>query len=128
VTAIECYFHADEMSPSEVLEQQLIGKFEMQFDLSGLCDAARLWRYSVSQRERDRADLRIEPGTEFPVSPATASFQDRPADEPDDRQQLPPGARRPWRDRRVTAAFLHRRAGPRRPVFGRCSLRYPRSP
>jgi len=62
VTAIECYFHADEMSPSEVLEQQLIGKFEVQSELRGLCDAARLWRYSVSQRERDRADSRIEPG------------------------------------------------------------------
>ena len=51
----------------------------MQFELCGLCHAARLWRYSVSQRERDRADLRIEPGTEFSVSPATASFQYRPA-------------------------------------------------
>jgi len=26
-------------------------------------NATRLWRYSVSQRERDHADLRIEPGT-----------------------------------------------------------------
>ena len=51
----------------------------MQFELRGLWEAARLWRYSVSQRERDRADLRIEPGTEFSVSSATASFEDRPA-------------------------------------------------
>jgi len=33
----------------------------------------------VSQRELDRVDLGIEPGTEFSVSPGTASFQDRPA-------------------------------------------------
>jgi len=45
------------------------GEFEVQFELRGLCDGARLWRYSVSQPERERADLRIEPGTEFAVSP-----------------------------------------------------------
>jgi hypothetical protein len=51
----------------------------VQFELRGLCDAVWLRRYSVSQRELDRADLRIEPGTEFSVSSATASFQDHPA-------------------------------------------------
>lgn len=52
-------------------------EFDATFDLRALAAAAHLFRYSVSQREKDRADLRIEPTAEFAFSPSSATFRER---------------------------------------------------
>ena len=52
---------------------------DVAFDFRGVSNAAQLWRYSVNQSQRDRADLRIEPEAGFPLSSSSASFKDRVA-------------------------------------------------
>ena len=51
----------------------------VSIELRGLTKNTRLHRYAVSEADRDRADLKIEPQAEFPLSPTSAAFRDRVA-------------------------------------------------
>ena len=51
--------------------------FDLAVDFRGLPGRRKLHRYSVSQSERDRADLKIEPQQTFSLAKNAATFQDR---------------------------------------------------
>ena len=52
-------------------------QWDLVFELDGLKQKTRLYRYAVSEEDRDRADLHIEPRKEFNLSPDAAKFTDR---------------------------------------------------
>jgi hypothetical protein len=52
-------------------------EWEAEFELCGIQNAKRLLRYRVSKKDRDRADLTIEPQAGFPLSKDGATFADR---------------------------------------------------
>jgi hypothetical protein len=51
--------------------------YDASFELRALTRETRLHRYAVSEEQRDRADVRIDPQAEFRLSPAKAAFKDR---------------------------------------------------
>jgi hypothetical protein len=52
-------------------------EFPLALDVRGLPRAVLLHRYSVTEKERDRADVKINPQTEFHVAPNAAVLKDR---------------------------------------------------
>ena len=51
--------------------------WEATFELRGLPKDAKLFRYSVGQKEKGRADVKVDPQAEFPLTPASATFKDQ---------------------------------------------------
>ena len=51
--------------------------FELTVTLSGLAKAAQFYRYRITDQDRDRADLKIEPQAEFPLTVAGAASRDQ---------------------------------------------------
>ncbi len=68
-------------SPKGNLTLAVLGDAPRQWDLAlevrGLKQPVRLYRYGVSEADRDRADLKIEPAGDFPLSADATTFTDR---------------------------------------------------
>jgi hypothetical protein len=52
-------------------------EFGLAVELGGLAADVRLYRYGLTEQDRDRADVKIAPQTEFPLSAAQAVLRDR---------------------------------------------------
>jgi hypothetical protein len=53
--------------------------YEATFEIRGLAKDGKLLRYRVGQKEKGRADVKVEPQAEFPLAAASATFKDQVA-------------------------------------------------
>jgi hypothetical protein len=51
--------------------------FEVDLDLGGLAKAVRMYRYGITEQERDRSDVQIAPQQEFRLSARETRWRDR---------------------------------------------------
>ena len=88
-------------------------EFNLKLAVQGLAKPTRLYRYRYGEAERDRADVKVDPQTEFSLGAGGRRVARHAAPEqPDDLQHLQAGARRPGRNDRIRSVLNGGRACP----------------
>ena len=52
-------------------------EFDLALELEGLAEARPFYRYGITAQDRDRADLKIAPQRQFPLSTGNAALRDQ---------------------------------------------------
>jgi Fe-S cluster assembly iron-binding protein IscA len=52
-------------------------QYGVALDLRGIAQDSTLYRYSIGEAQRDKADLKIDPQAQYQLSGTAATFKDR---------------------------------------------------